>query len=109
MSRLLAPTAISFLYVTSNIDLVTGRNDDNTLSEYSVDGSGKLAEYTDPNTGLPYTTPGNPSAVLAVTTMPIGGTGQTFVYVASVTANSVSAYQLCTAQSANCAAPDVAS
>jgi len=109
IAAIAGPNSTLLLYVTSNTDLVTGRNDDNTLSEYSVDGSGKLTEYTDPNTGLPYTTPGNPSAVLAVTTMPIGGTGQTFVYVASVTASSVSAYQLCTLQSANCAAPDVAS
>jgi 6-phosphogluconolactonase (cycloisomerase 2 family) len=108
IAAIAGPNSTLLLFVTSNTDLVTGRNDDNALSEYSVDGSGKLTEYTDPNTGLPYTTPGNPSAVLAVTTVPIGGSGQTFVYVASVTANSVSGYQLCTVQTANCAAQDVA-
>ena len=102
------PNSTLLLYVTGNKDLKTGENDDNTLSEYSVDASGNLKEYKDPITGLPYTTPGNPSAVLAVTTVPIGGSGGTFVYVASVATNSVSTYQLCTVQSANCAAQDVA-
>ena len=101
------PSGSLLLYVTGNRDLVTGRNDDNTLSEFAVDASGKLTEYRDPNTGLPYTTPGNPSAVLAVTTAPVGGSGGTFVYVTSVAANSVSAYQLCTTPSANCTTQDV--
>jgi Lactonase, 7-bladed beta-propeller len=107
IAAIAGPNSTLLLYVTGNQDLVTGRNDDNTLSEYSVDASGTVTEYTDPTTGLPYTTPGNPSAVLAVTTVPIGGSGGTFVYVASVATNSVSAYQLCTIQSANCAAQDV--
>ena len=102
------PNSTLLLYVTGNKDLVTGENDDNTLSEYTVDASGNLKEYKDPNTGFPYTTPGNPSAVVAITTVPIGGSGGTFVYVASVATNSVSAYQLCAIQSANCAAQDVA-
>jgi len=102
------PTSTLLLYLTSNQDLVVGRNDDNTLSEYSVDASGKLTEYTDPNTGLPYTTPGNPSAVLALTTVPIGGSGGLFVYVTSMATNSVNAFQVCTIESANCATQDVA-
>jgi 6-phosphogluconolactonase (cycloisomerase 2 family) len=108
IAAIAGPNSTQLLYVTGNKDLITGENDDNTLSEYSVDASGNLKEYKDPNTGLPYTTPGNPSAVLAVTTVPIGGSGGTFIYVASVATNSVSAYQLCTIQSANCAAQDVA-
>jgi hypothetical protein len=102
------PNSTLLLYLTSNQDLVAGRNDDNALSEYSVDASGNLTEYTDPNTGLPYTTPGNPSAVLALTTAPIGGSGGLFVYVTSVATNSVSAYQVCTVESADCATQDVA-
>jgi 6-phosphogluconolactonase (cycloisomerase 2 family) len=101
------PNSSLLLYVTSNVDLVTGTNDDNTLSQYSVDASGNVTEYTDPNTGLPYTTLGNPSAVLTVTTVPIGGSGETFIYVASVTAGSVSGFHLCAIESANCTTQDV--
>lgn len=108
VAAIAGPNSTLLLYLTSNQDLVAGRNDDNTLSEYSVDASGNLTEYTDPNTGLPYTTPGNPRAVLAVTTVPIGGSGGLFVYVGSVTTNSVSVYQVCTVESANCATQDVA-
>jgi 6-phosphogluconolactonase (cycloisomerase 2 family) len=100
------------LYVTSNKDLVVGENDDNTLTEYSVDGSGTLAEHPygiDPVTHrlLPYTTPGIPNTALAVQTAPIGGTSGLFVYVASATSNSVSVFQLCTVASAVCTSQDV--
>jgi hypothetical protein len=95
------------VYVTSSRDLKVGENLDNTLSEYTVDASGSVVEHTNPNTGFPYTTAGTPIAVLAVQTAPIGGTSGLFVYVASATTNSVSVYQLCTTQSANCLSPDV--
>jgi len=107
VAAIAGPNSTLLLYLTSHTDLVTGRNDDNTLSEYSVDASGNLTEYTDPNTGLPYTTPGNPSAVLAVTTSPIGGTGGLFVFVSSAATNSISSYQVCTTPSASCTAQDV--
>ena len=100
-------SAQTLLFATANQDLRTGGHDDNTLTEYTVDASGNLSEYDDPNTGLPYTTAGNPSAVLAVQTSPIGGLGGLFIYVASATTNSVSAFQLCTFQNANCSAQDV--
>lgn len=98
------------LYVTSSTDLKTGEHVDNTLSEYTVDGSGNVTERPDPNTGVPgfpYTVPGTPNAVIAVQTAPIGGTSGLFVYVASATTNSVSVFQLCTIQNAECSAADV--
>ena len=101
------PNGNILLYVTSSRDLKVGENVDNTLSEYSVDGSGNLTEHVNSNTGFPYTTPGTPNTVLAVQTAPIGGLSGLFVYVASATSNNVSAYQLCTVQNANCQASDV--
>lgn len=95
------------LYVTSTRDLKVGENIDNTLSEFSVDGSGNLTEHVDPNTGFPYTTPGVPNTALAVQTAPIGGTGGLFVYVASTTSNSVNVFQLCSVANANCTQQDV--
>ncbi len=100
------------LYITSTRDLVVGENDDSTLSEYSVDGSGNVTEHPyliDPTTHrlLPYTTAASPSTVLAVQTAPIGGTSGLFVYVGSATSNSVSVFQLCTVQNATCQAQDV--
>ena len=59
-------TAETLLYITSNKDLI-GTND-NTVSEYSVDSSGNVAEKT----GSPYVTGAAPSAVLAVDTNPAG-------------------------------------
>ncbi len=95
------------LYITSTTDLKSGEHVDNTLSEYTVDGSGNITEHLNPQTGFPYTVPGAPNAALAVQTAPIGGTSGLFVYVASATSNSVDGYQLCTVQNANCAAQDV--
>jgi 6-phosphogluconolactonase (cycloisomerase 2 family) len=95
------PNSTVLLYVTSNKDLI-GTND-NTVSEYSVDTSGNVAEQV----GSPYTTASNPSAVLAVATSPIGGTGGLFVYVANVTTNSVSVFLVCTAQTAICTQPNI--
>ncbi len=95
------------LYVTSSKDLKVGENVDNTLSEYSVDGSGNLIEHVDPNTGFPYPTPGTPNAVLAVQTAPVGGTSGLFAYVASATTNGVSGFQLCTVITSVCTSQDV--
>ena len=95
-------TAQTLLYITSNQDL-SSNNNDNTVSEYSVDASGNVTELP----GSPYTTASNPSAVVAVTTSPIGGTGGLFLYVTNVTTNSVSAYQVCTVQSASCTQQNV--
>ncbi len=97
------------LYVTSTSDLKSGEHVDNTLSQYSVDGSGNITEHVNPDTGFPYSTPGTPNTVLAVQTAPIGGMSGLFVYVASATSNSVAVFQLCTVQNANCAGPDVSS
>jgi len=97
------------LYVTSNKDLSSNLvKVDNALTEYTVDAtSGALKEYDDPNTGFPYTTGGNPNAVVAVKTAPVGGNGGVFVYVAGGTSNSVGAYQLCTLISSTCTSDDV--
>jgi len=95
------PNSTVLLYVTSNLDLI-GTND-NTVSEYSVDPSGNVAEEA----GSPYTTASNPSAVVAVTTSPIGGSGGLFVYLANVTTNSVSVFQVCTVQTATCTQQNV--
>ncbi|HYU46207.1 MAG TPA: beta-propeller fold lactonase family protein [Terriglobales bacterium] len=95
------PNSTVLLYVTSNLDLI-GTND-NTVSEYSVDPSGNVAEQA----GSPYTTASNPSAVVAVTTSPIGGSGGLFVYLANVTTNSVSVFQVCTVQTATCTQQNV--
>jgi 6-phosphogluconolactonase (cycloisomerase 2 family) len=96
------PNSTVLLYVTSNKDVI-GTND-NTVSEYSVDVSGNVTEQV----GSPYTTASNPSAVVAVATSPIGGSGGLFVYVANVTTNSVSVFLVCTVQTAICTQPNVA-
>ena len=84
-------TAETLLYITSNKDLI-GSND-NTVSEYSVDSSGNVAEKT----GSPYVTGAAPSAVLAVDTNPAGGNGGgLFVYVTNQSIdNNVSVFQVC--------------
>jgi hypothetical protein len=97
------------LYVTSSKDLKVGENLDNTLSEYTVDASGNLTEFKDPDTGFPYTVGGSPTAVVAVQTAAIGGPSGLFVYVASSTTNAISVFQLCAVQSATCPAPSLAS
>ena len=102
IAAIAGPNSTILLYVTSNKDL-SGNNNDNTVSEYSVDGSGKVAEQA----GSPYTTASNPSGVVAVTTSPIGVSGGLFVYVTNVTTNSVSAYQVCTVQTATCTQQNV--
>lgn len=81
----------TLVHVTGNQDLV-GTND-NTISEYVVQGSGVVAG---PLIGSPYATASNPSSVLAITTTPTGGTGGLFVYVTNVTTNNLSIYQVCT-------------
>ncbi|MBZ5654757.1 MAG: lactonase family protein [Acidobacteriia bacterium] len=93
--------AQTLLYITSNKDL-SGNNNDNTVSQYSVDTSGNVTELP----GSPYATASNPSAVVAVTTSPIGGAGGLFLYVTNVTTNSVSVYQVCTVQSVTCTQQD---
>jgi DNA-binding beta-propeller fold protein YncE len=89
------------LYVTSNQDLA-GTND-NTLSEYSVDGSGIATEFT----ASRISTSSDPGAVLAVNLAPVGGAAGLFVYVTNVTTNNVDIFQVCTEVNANCTQPDV--
>jgi 6-phosphogluconolactonase len=101
IAAIAGPNSTVLLYVSSNKDLA-GTND-NTVSEYSVDASGAVAELA----GSPYTTASNPSAVAAAATSPIGGSGGLFVYVANVTTNSVSVYQVCTVQNATCTQQNV--
>jgi 6-phosphogluconolactonase (cycloisomerase 2 family) len=94
-------TAQEFLYVTFNSD--PALHNDNTLSAYSVDSSGKPNDLT-PN--LPYATQPNPISVLAVNT---GQDGGLFVYVGnqgSVT-GAVSAFQVCTVVNAVCKSQDL--
>jgi len=107
------PTSVSvgtggngeLLYVTGNQDLVA--SNDNTVSEFSVDGTGHLAELT----GSPYTVGSDPGAVVAVNTTPIGGAGGLFVYVANSGSasggNSLSVFSVCTVTNATCSAQDV--
>lgn len=90
------------LYVTTSEDLV-GLNS-NMVNEYIVDqASGSVLPL--PNSL--YAASGTPTAVLAVSTSPIGGSGGLFVYVANTTTNSVRIFQVCTVQNANCALQDV--
>lgn len=60
--------------------------------------------------GSPYTTGSVPSAVLAVRTTPVGGTGGLFVYVANSGngsgANSVSIFSVCLVENADCSTQD---
>ena len=88
------------LYVTSNQDLAG--TDDNTVTEYLVDGSGNATEL-----GLPYPTASNPSSVLAVNVAPTGGNAALFVYITNVTTNNVNIFEVCTLVNVNCAQPDV--
>jgi 6-phosphogluconolactonase (cycloisomerase 2 family) len=89
------------LYVTNNQDLV-GTND-NTVSEYSLDGAGIATELV----GSPYVTASDPSSVLAVNVVPVGGNAALFVYVTNVTTNNVNIFQVCTVVNVNCAQADV--
>lgn len=101
------PTAVAvgtspaglLLYVANNQDLV-GAND-NTVSEFSVDGLGIAAELTFSPTAS------NPGAVLAVNVAPVGGTAALFVYVTNVTTNNVNIFSVCTVVNANCTQTDV--
>src|ERR1700694_849754 len=89
-------TSEEFLYVTSSQDLSPQHND-NTLSVYCVDSSGKLTEMT-PNP--PYNPQPNPLSVQAVNTNPAGqNSGGVFVYVGSQPTGSgaLSIFQMCTA------------
>ena len=107
------PTSVSvgaganggLLYVTGNQDLVS--TNDNTVSEYSVDGTGHLTELI----GSPYTVGSNPGAVLAVKTSPVAGSGGLFVYVANSgsgsNGNSISVFSVCIVTNATCSASDV--
>ena len=101
IAAIAGPNSTVLLYVTSNKDLLTAN--DNTVSEYAVDASGNVAEQV----GSPYTTASNPSAVVAAATAPIGGSGGLFVYVANLTTNSVSVYQVCTVPTATCTQQNV--
>ena len=100
-------TSEEFLYVTSSQDLSPQHND-NTLSVYCVDSSGKLADMT-PNP--PYNPQPNPLSVQAVNTNPAGqNSGGVFVYVGSQPTGSgaLSIFQMCTAVgNAGCTRPDV--
>ena len=100
-------TSEEFLYVTSSQDLSPQHND-NTLSVYCVDSSGKLADMT-PNP--PYNPQPNPLSVQAVNTNPAGqNSGGVFVYVGSQPTGSgaLSIFQMCTAVgNAGCTQPDV--
>src|SRR5260370_4634276 len=70
-------TTTEFLYVTFNSD--PALHNDNTLSAYCVDSSGKPNDLT-PN--LPYATEPDPISVLAVNTNPAGqNSGGLFFYV----------------------------
>jgi 6-phosphogluconolactonase (cycloisomerase 2 family) len=101
------PTAVAagtspaglLLYVANNQDLV-GPND-NTVSEFSVDGLGIAAELTFSSTAS------NPGAVLAVNVAPVGGSAALFVYVTNVTTNNVNIFSVCTVVNANCSQTDV--
>jgi 6-phosphogluconolactonase (cycloisomerase 2 family) len=103
-----SPSGKLLLFVSSNNDLSVNDND-NTVSEYSVDATGHVIELT--AGGSPYTTGSSPSAVLAVQTTPVGGGGGLFVYVANggngSGGNSVSIFQVCTVTNATCTAQDV--
>jgi len=108
------PTAVStgtgaggeLLFITGDQDLVS--NNDNTVSEFSVDGTGHLTEMT----GSPYTVGSDPGGVLAVRTVPSGGVGGQFVYVANSgnasDGNSISVFSVCTVTNASCSDQDVA-
>lgn len=94
------------LFVTSNHDLTTAHND-STLSVFSVDSSGNLAEQS----ASPYSAQApNPLSVLAVNTNPPQqNTGGVFVYVGSQAAvtGSVSTFEVCTQVDTNCNQGDV--
>jgi 6-phosphogluconolactonase len=97
--------AQEFLYVTFNSD--PALHNDNTLSAYSVDSSGKPTDLT-PN--LPYATQPDPISVLAVNTNPAGrNSGGLFVYVGNQGAatGAVSVFQVCTVVNAVCTAQDL--
>jgi Lactonase, 7-bladed beta-propeller len=99
-------TTTEFLYVTFNND--PALHDDNTLSAYCVDSSGKPNDLT-PN--LPYATTTDPLSVQAVNTNPAGQTnGGLFIYVGSqpTASGALNIFQMCTVQGqANCSAQDV--
>jgi 6-phosphogluconolactonase (cycloisomerase 2 family) len=90
-SNLPNTVAGTLLHISGNQD-VSGTND-NTVSEYVVQGSGAVSG---PLLGSPYTTESAPSSVLVVQTTPTGGSGGLFVYVTNVTTDSVNVYQVCT-------------
>ncbi len=95
----------TLLFVTSNVDL-TALHNDNELSVYSVDSTGKLTEQAT----SPYTTEVNPRSVIAVDTNPVGlNTGGVFVYVGNQGAvtGSVSTFQLCTQVNQVCSQVEV--
>jgi 6-phosphogluconolactonase (cycloisomerase 2 family) len=100
-------TTTEFLYVTFNND--PALHNDNTLSAYCVDSSGKPNDLT-PN--LPYATTTDPLSVLAVNTNPAGqsNVGGVFVYVGSqpTASGALNIFQMCTVQGqANCSQQNV--
>ena len=85
----------NFFYVVNQTD--------NTVGEYDLATGVEKA-------GSPYTTGSVPSAVVAVRTTPVGGTGGLFVYVANSGngsgANSVTIFSVCLVENANCSTQD---
>jgi hypothetical protein len=97
------PTStMEVLYVTFNVD--PALHNDSTLSAYSVDSSGTLADLRPDS---PYVTATDPISVLAVNTTPAGeSTGGVFVYVGSQANQSgaLSVFQVCPAGNSGCQA-----
>ena len=99
-------TTKTLLYITNAVDLA--HINDNTVAAYQVDATSGAVT---PQTNLSYTTGSVPTAVMAVTTTPNGGSGGLFVYVANAGsgsgADSISIFQVCTDISATCTTSDV--
>jgi DNA-binding beta-propeller fold protein YncE len=94
------PTKETLIYVTSVKDLKG--QDDNTLSEYTVDSSGNVTEDT--AGGSPITTGSSPTAVLPLFTQ----ASNLFVYVTNDQPdNDIRAFQVCTTVSSGCSDSDV--
>jgi 6-phosphogluconolactonase len=93
-------TKETLIYVTSVKDLIG--QDDNTLSEYTVDSSGNVTEDT--AGGSPITTGTVPSAVLPLFTQ----ANNLFVYVADGQPdNNLRAFHVCTSVTSGCLPADV--
>ncbi len=101
-------TTSELLFVTFNGD--PAQHDDNTLSAYCIDSTGKPNDLTP---GSPYATTTDPLSVQAVNTNPTQQTnGGLFVYVGSqpTAAGALNIFQVCTSIGPQgCAAVDVQS